>query len=96
VVHGDLHWENLLVRPAPAGPEFLLIDALHVRLVDPPAGADQFAATVQWFVGYMMYQSAPAEIVEAVLNRVAALDLPPLADRAAVTAQARRIAASLQ
>jgi len=97
VVHGDLHWENLLVRPSPAGPEFLLIDALHVRLVDPPpAGADEFAATVQWFVGYMVHQDAPPEIVEAVLDRLASLDLPPLADRAAVAAQARRIAESLQ
>jgi RIO-like serine/threonine protein kinase len=95
VVHRDLHWDNLLVRPAADGPAFLLIDALHVRLVPPPAGA-AFAPTVEWLVAFMLHQSAPREIVDALLDRLAASDLPALPDRQALLDRARRTAALLR
>lgn len=87
VVHGDLHWNNLLVRRTSEGPEFLLVDALHVRLVNPPAG-DEFAPTVQWLLAYMLHQDAPREIVEDMLNHVRRLGLPALADSRALLGRA--------
>lgn len=95
VVHGDLHWNNLLVRRTPQGSEFLLVDALHVRLVDPPAG-DEFAPTVQWLLAYMLHQDAPREIVEDMLDHVRRLDLPALSDAPALLGQASRTAEMLR
>lgn len=94
VVHGDLHWNNLLVRHTDDGPRFMLVDALHVRLVDPPAG-DAFAPTVQWLLAYMLHQGATQEIVDALLNHVGRLDLPALSDGRALLRQARRTAEML-
>lgn len=95
VVPRDLHWENLLVRPSAAGPEFLLIDALHVRRVGPPAGAE-FAPSVEWLLAYMLHQDAPREVVRGLLNRLGSLDLPALADRQALLDRARRTAELLR
>ena len=95
VVHGDLHWNNLLVRPVPEGPEFLLVDALHVRMVGPPAG-DEFAPTIEWLLAYMLHQDAPREIVEALLDRLGGLDLPAVSDGQALLDRARRTAEMLR
>jgi len=94
VVHGDLHWDNLLVCGGDQGREFRLIDALHVRLVTPPA-ADAFADSVRWFLVMLVHRHAPQTIIDAFLDRVPRLGLAALGDRRRLLDEASRLAAKL-
>jgi len=94
VVHGDLHWDNLLVCGGEVAREFRLIDALHVRLVDPPAG-DAFADSVRWFLVMLMHRRAPQAIIDGFLDRVPQLGLTVLGDRRRMLDEASRLAPKL-
>lgn len=94
VVHRDLHWDNVLVRSSPEGPELWLIDALHVRFVSPPAG-ETLAGSVEWFLVFLLHAGAAAEIVSGFLDRLPGLGLESLSDGRAVLARAERLAKQL-
>ena len=94
VVHRDLHWDNLLVCGGDPGRGFRLIDALHVRLVAPPAG-DAFAEPVRWFLIFLVHKGAPQAIIDGFLDRLPRLALAELGDRQRLLDEASHVAAKL-
>jgi len=68
VFHGDLHWENILMKKGKSPPEFYLVDALYVRF--PKSITDeQFAYALARFAHYMKAGGAPQEIIDIFLRK---------------------------
>jgi hypothetical protein len=89
VIHEDLQWDNVLVRPGPSANKLFLVDALHVRF-HPQPNQDAFEATMVWFLRFLVAGGVPHGTLEGLLARFRRLGLDRPGDRARLLEQAQR------
>jgi tRNA A-37 threonylcarbamoyl transferase component Bud32 len=69
VVHEDLQWNNLVVRSRSTGPEFYLVDALHIR-TDATATQGLFGQSLAWFTHFLMRDGAPEDLIHQTVRHM--------------------------